>query len=327
MAEDRLGGTNWPQATSLFRDDWRPTTGDQAERQWDATLDMDGCDDVAMVAANRDAGLLGLCCTRCRHPITVASEFLEAQISSSDAVYAYELDLLDQTLFCYRATNPDDDRHDIARVRVDRLIGLELMAASSGASINALQANDAAGDSWFPGRVARAAVCKGCKVHLGWSFGEDQIPEHRALMECEARAAAAYQWGMPRQPNPGEVPGLLHEPELGEELMALRDTVTDRRLGFLGLIVTRLRPRSLTFFDVMRLEKQADDERSLVQHDPQYRGVVPQVSRGMEKMLRDLKSPGFRDPWSSYKLPDFLQSEDASDAPPAARGEKRAREA
>ena len=312
-------------ASHLFSCDWRPVTGEHAERQWDATVDMEiGCDDVAMAAANRDAGVLGLCCTRCRHPVCVAHDLLEEKFISTDAVYAYELDLLDQTIFCYRATNPDGDSHDIARIRADRLIGLELMSARSGANINALQALDADGDTWFPGRVARAAVCKGCKVHLGWSFGEDEIPEHHALMECEARAAAASMRVMPREAEPGEVPGLLHEPELGKELTALREIVTDRRLGFLGLIVTRLRPRRLTYLDVQRLEKQADHERLLLQQEPPYRSVVPHPNRKMEKYLHMLERTDFRDPWSSYKLPEFLQSNNSN--APAASSQKRSRE-
>lgn len=37
--------------------------------------------------------------------------------------------------------------------------------------------------TWFPGRAWRIALCRGCGVHLGWSFEKEAMPPFFGLVK------------------------------------------------------------------------------------------------------------------------------------------------
>ena len=59
-----------------------------------------------------------LVCSNCRFPLVEAAQIVRDRFQSTfdQAVYSYELDVLDSEVWCYSATNPQDYRFDVVRV-------------------------------------------------------------------------------------------------------------------------------------------------------------------------------------------------------------------
>lgn len=108
-------------------------------------------------AADAAPDVLTLCCARCQTVIASAGELLcDPTAFSSESVWAYELDMLDQTAFVYSATNPTAERFDVARL-------------SSCARLH-FDGAPVAEHSWFPPHRWINAGCPGCRAQLGWVF-------------------------------------------------------------------------------------------------------------------------------------------------------------
>ena len=102
-----------------------------------------------------------ICCAQCDGPIASASDLLPAQIARLEsASYPYQLDLLgDEECWVYSATNPNDQRFDVARF-------------GAGACLRVRLHGDASTDhSFFPPHNWRMAECATCNAHVGWAFG------------------------------------------------------------------------------------------------------------------------------------------------------------
>ena len=83
--------------------------------------------------------VLALCCNNCQAVVATADELLKDQVPTAEgAVWAYELDLLDVTAYCYSATNPDDARFDVGRFNADACARLRWSGTPEPAH------------SWFP---------------------------------------------------------------------------------------------------------------------------------------------------------------------------------
>eukprot|EP00931_Biecheleriopsis_adriatica_P110807 TRINITY_DN85138_c0_g1_i1.p1 TRINITY_DN85138_c0_g1~~TRINITY_DN85138_c0_g1_i1.p1 ORF type:complete len:440 (-),score=60.41 TRINITY_DN85138_c0_g1_i1:25-1344(-) len=99
-----------------------------------------------------------LACANCFSQIARPADILQEKIESrKDAVYPYELTVLDCDSWCYSATDSDRDRFDVIRIRPN-------------ASNIRLLASPSAAHSWFVGYAWRRAECECCHNHIGWGF-------------------------------------------------------------------------------------------------------------------------------------------------------------
>eukprot|EP00037_Helgoeca_nana_P003213 m.38817 g.38817 ORF g.38817 m.38817 type:complete len:331 (-) comp13513_c0_seq1:1969-2961(-) len=120
----------------------------------------------AIIAMTSTVGVETLVCGKCRHPLVRPADLITARIDTwADAVYAYELDVLDsEGVFCYSATNPGDTRFDVVR--------------SKPSSTGLVTHGDPTPEhSWFPGFLWSFAHCGACDAHLGWGFSLPVAPD------------------------------------------------------------------------------------------------------------------------------------------------------
>ena len=102
-----------------------------------------------------------LCCSRCNIPLAVLEDLLLDRIPIySPACFAYELEILGQTIFAYSATNPGDIRFDVIRLSFKPSV--------------IISSEPSAEHSWFPPYRWQMASCI-CGQHLGWSFLDDDL--------------------------------------------------------------------------------------------------------------------------------------------------------
>lgn len=107
-------------------------------------------------------------CAECRFPLVRAEELIAERCTvRTDVAWCYELDVFDQQVSCYSATNAHDHRFDV--VRVD---------APSALTRSILQEGEATAEfSWFPGFAWSMAHCANCYCHLGWAFEAETAQE------------------------------------------------------------------------------------------------------------------------------------------------------
>jgi hypothetical protein len=117
---------------------------------------------VAMRAADVAAAAArpALLCAHCAATIVAdTSELLHEQAPCREgSVWSYELEILETSVFVYSATNPTDDRFDVARVgpaACARLI---------------FEGEPTPEHSWFPPFGWVNASCRRCQHQLGWVF-------------------------------------------------------------------------------------------------------------------------------------------------------------
>ncbi|EOD28110.1 hypothetical protein EMIHUDRAFT_47771, partial [Emiliania huxleyi CCMP1516] len=118
-----------------------------------------------------------LVCAQCGSPISTAEELCTERVDTfARAVYAYELDVLDEEAWCYSATNPSDTRFDVARFR--------LPADAARACRLRFEGVPTAEHSWFPPFLWSMACCERCRSHLGWAFHREgaSTPEFVGLI-------------------------------------------------------------------------------------------------------------------------------------------------
>eukprot|EP00435_Cladocopium_sp_Y103_P006877 s142_g2.t1 len=119
-------------------------------------------------------------CAECRFPLVRAEELIAERCTvRTDVAWCYELDVFDQQVSCYSATNAHDHRFDVVRVdapsaltrsilqerimpQITRVIGMILHIVCEGEAT--------AEFSWFPGFAWSMAHCANCYCHLGWAF-------------------------------------------------------------------------------------------------------------------------------------------------------------
>ena len=107
--------------------------------------------------------VLALCCNHCQEVVATADELLKDRVPYKEgAVWAYELDLLDTTAFCYSATNPSDDRFDVGRFNTETCARLRYSGSPT------------AEHSWFPPNGWINARCPVCPQQLGWVFADPE---------------------------------------------------------------------------------------------------------------------------------------------------------
>ena len=113
--------------------------------------------DLGAVPTEHTATERALCCESCGTAIAKADELLMDRAAIMDsACFAYELDVLNQEVWAYSATNPGATRFDVIRL--------------APAPSVVLTGRPTAEHSWFPPYLWRMAECYGCGEHLGWSF-------------------------------------------------------------------------------------------------------------------------------------------------------------
>lgn len=101
-----------------------------------------------------------LTCVSCRHcgsPLIIDSDIIvhRKPVLFSD-VYAYPLEVLDVTCWCYSATNPGNNRFDLVLCTpVDTI---------------QLHGEPTKDHSWFPEYAWNFAQCSICSTHMGWGF-------------------------------------------------------------------------------------------------------------------------------------------------------------
>lgn len=138
--------------------------------------------DAAPKAAETVAWLV---CERCRFPLVRSDELIGEKFDCWQKVtWSYELTVLSrESIWCYSATNPDDDRFDIVRT----------LPSVAGRSIRT-RGDPTSEYSWFPGYSWTVAHCHQCHWHLGWGFCPDRPPPV---------AAAAAEGGASRAEGSG----------------------------------------------------------------------------------------------------------------------------
>ena len=101
-------------------------------------------------------------CASCERPVTLVDEVIVERYGSTlnSHVFAYELEVLDKDVWCYSATNPNDDRFDVCR-----------FGTVNGVHVR-VHGSPTAEHSWFPPYLWRMASCPTCAAHLGWAFVE-----------------------------------------------------------------------------------------------------------------------------------------------------------
>lgn len=266
-------------------------------------------------------------CAACKLPILEESEIIEERAETwKQAVYPYELLLLDRECWCYSATNPGDVRFDVIRV----------LPTAAGV---ALRSRPSPEHSWFPGYAWRMAHCVSCYNHLGWGFVAPRRPEEdtsgkttepteaSSASRCEAAgdavasidastpvassdralAATAAAGNDDAERAPADAPTDLDtadrdEGDVEESDMDLEEDAANPELAeraalsqwqdepvFHGLILTKLRPASLTEAEVAEI-RASSQQRLYEQEAARARArtafQVAQARRMMEAVAR-----------------------------------------
>lgn len=217
-------------------------------------------------------------CAACHCLIMCAADVIEERAETwKDAVYAYTLSVCDRDCWCYSATNPGDVRFDVVRV-LPNCEGVELSSPPTPAH------------SWFPGYAWRRAHCKMCRAHLGWGFcapnednsgepssdnpheqvGPDGIDASQGNASCHrdsGQDTVATGRLIPRSHEVCNRPGAIWQKES----------------AFNGLILTKLRPASLTRDQVEEL-RAAHWQRELP--DPLQVRLRQQASSLLAQIIR-----------------------------------------
>jgi len=141
-----------------------------------------------------------LACARCGQPL-VASRSVMSQREHrtlKQAVYAYEIDVLGTSTWCYSVTSKDGSRYDIIRA-IEVASGGATgggLSSSSGGSLGVMVMDKSScpedSHSWFSDYAWKAVRCGGCRLHttlLGWVFvpKEGDMPGFFALILTRLR--------------------------------------------------------------------------------------------------------------------------------------------
>lgn len=119
-----------------------------------------------MVDGGDGNALLGLLCGGCNAPVSLSSSILSEKVDVLRShVYSYDLEVFGREISMYSATNPNDNRFDVLRVKMD---------ASSSLRLN-LSGDYCPDHSWFPPYEWCFANCRRCDAHLGWGFALPKI--------------------------------------------------------------------------------------------------------------------------------------------------------
>lgn len=163
-------------------------------------------------------------CAVCTFPIVEESGVIEERAETwKQAVYPYELLLFDRESWCYSATNPGEQRFDVIRV----------LPTGSGICWSKRPTPE---HSWFPGYAWTMASCTNCHAHLGWGF--------MAPRQLEGTASSAESTS--GEGEAADCRGATKVP-----VCQWQDEPS-----FFGLILTKLRPASLTNEDYIKRCRQ-----------------------------------------------------------------------
>ncbi|CAE7617013.1 ohgt [Symbiodinium natans] len=122
-----------------------------------------------------------LVCAACTYPLVRVEELIEEKFECrKDVSWSYELDVMEQQIWCYSATNAHDHRFDVVRVLPT---GLSRSLAVEG--------KPTAEFSWFPGFAWAMAHCCHCNRHLGWAFYPEARPTSEEHSEQPADASTS----------------------------------------------------------------------------------------------------------------------------------------
>mmetsp|Transcript_49921 Transcript_49921/g.139763 ORF Transcript_49921/g.139763 Transcript_49921/m.139763 type:complete len:304 (-) Transcript_49921:148-1059(-) len=159
-----------------------------------------------------------LACAACTRLVLGAADLIEERAETwQETVYAYELGVCERDCWCYSATNPGDVRFDVVRV----------LPSAEGVALSSAPVPE---HSWFPGYAWMMANCRSCHQHLGWGYC---APEPAGC----ADVASDVDGGARSPTDCGDQEGSAAIP---------RGPTWQQTPCFLGLILTRLRPATLT---------------------------------------------------------------------------------
>jgi len=112
-----------------------------------------------------------LSCDRCGYILcTIDEVYNEVADVMSEAVYTYEFEIGDKLVSAYSATNPDEHRFDVVRVK----------QTAVGRGIKCREV-PTLHHSWFKGFKWNIANCMTCGQFLGWGFHKDDRKEELAV--------------------------------------------------------------------------------------------------------------------------------------------------
>ena len=116
-------------------------------------------------------------CDECFAPVAETESIIqERKVTLKEAVYAYELDLLDKPVWSYSVTNPSADKFDVV-----------LFSKLHEHVDHSVTGEDNSLHSWFPGFSWRNVSCGCCDMQLGWSFSCGKQVEFFALIVTRLR--------------------------------------------------------------------------------------------------------------------------------------------
>lgn len=208
-----------------------------------------------MVEALEEPKTRAFVCQTCENPVAAASELLPERVAVlNEAVYAYELSVLDSdSCACYSATNPSDQRYDVARFR-----------PPSGRPRLVYAGDTSTEHSWFPPHTWQCVFCPLCRTHLGWAFSD--AAQHEPLGGGESRGgdlgaaplgaaerAAELDSEAATEVTTETATETATETTTDERRREIRDEIIDEsvddlpadRVVFLGLVLTQLAERTL----------------------------------------------------------------------------------
>eukprot|EP00755_Sulcionema_specki_P016209 Sspe_Gene.61430::Locus_34100_Transcript_1_1_Confidence_1.000_Length_760::g.61430::m.61430 len=114
-------------------------------------------DDSTAVGKEDNSPVSLLACQKCNFPIALKCDIFKEKFDVwSAAVYTYELDVLDEDVACYSATNPGDYRFDVVRTKPTAWVKTRGVPTQE--------------HTWFPGYGWVMANCAACGCNVGWGF-------------------------------------------------------------------------------------------------------------------------------------------------------------
>eukprot|EP00928_Gymnodinium_smaydae_P041989 TRINITY_DN28350_c0_g1_i1.p1 TRINITY_DN28350_c0_g1~~TRINITY_DN28350_c0_g1_i1.p1 ORF type:complete len:319 (+),score=43.50 TRINITY_DN28350_c0_g1_i1:38-958(+) len=203
-------------------------------------------------------------CSQCENPILRADELIEEKLDiMKEAVYPYELDVCERECWCYSATNPGDVRFDVIRVLPTALGVVE-------------KSTPVLEHSWFPGFAWTMCHCDFCHAHLGWGFRSPASSQHLSSThaserKCDAAldSSASDIVECSDSIREDDVPAVRHEATSGEsgdeekrqnsgsvEECSSPPKLWSKEASFYGLVLTKLREKSLTESEVRELRER-----------------------------------------------------------------------
>ena len=235
-----------------------------------------------MEDSSRSQTVQALCCEACGAVVCSRDELLHDRAATmGSAVFAYALDICDEEVWSYSATNPAAIRFDVIRVGPSRGV--------------LLRGRPAAEHSWFPPYKWRMAHCC-CGHHLGWSFSvgqSDQVSDRGGdgddgVLIGETRGGvAATNADVAAADNDSDSDSNSDEDDAEEAHQV--------EAAFHGLIVTKLRERWVTAQSLLergREQAQAGDTRHVTRQ--QVEAVVSALFQQAAQQAADSTQPQAR---------------------------------